>query len=77
MRMIHNLFQLAQLFPLSVVATSLLPGWDKPAPQQQPCQYPVLWFLVGLGGLRLEFRKFVNRRSPDQDMSGDSGFTEL
>lgn len=31
-RMIHNLFRLAQSFPLSVVATLLLPEQDKPAP---------------------------------------------
>ena len=31
--------------------------------EYQPCHSPDLWFFVGLGCLRLDFLKFVNRRS--------------
>ena len=43
-------------------ATSLLPGQDKPALHSLR-EHPVLWFLVGLGCLRLDLLKFVNPRS--------------
>ena len=45
-------------------ATSLLPGQDKLAPSAPTWGKPRLWFLVGLGCLRLESRQFLNRRSP-------------
>ena len=37
------------------------------AHQAPPQKHPLLWFLVGLGCLRLGYRKFVNRRSPGLD----------
>ncbi|TKS64352.1 MAG: hypothetical protein EWM73_00564 [Nitrospira sp.] len=47
-------------------------------PHLPPCQeHPGLWFLVGLGCLRLGYLKFVNRRSSVQSGSPAPNFNHL
>ena len=46
--------------------TSVLPGQDKPVPSGPFREHHVLWFLVGVGRLRLGYLKFVSPSKPPE-----------
>ena len=54
----------------SASATTLVPGQDKQPQLHRLREHPDLWFLVGLGCLRLDSRNFVKRKSDLQLESG-------